>query len=117
VLSPQMWGSPARVDRWHQPADIGPAKPSKAGGDCGFAKFKAAVSEGHTIVCLSTLVTTTMAYMRQIVDGFADHKDIRLIVGGAPLTQVFADETGADGYGKDANDAVCVIERYLAQTT
>lgn len=84
------------------------------GVDCGLDRFEAAVSEGYTVVCLSALVTTTMAYMRQVVEGFAGREDVAVIVGGAPLTQEYAAQIGAHGYGKDANEAIQVVERCLA---
>ena len=57
---------------------------------------------------MSALLTTTMTYMKTVIDGFEkpgyDH--IKMAIGGAPISQMFADEIGADGYGADASGAV-----------
>jgi len=75
-----------------------------------------AVSEGASVIGLSALLTTTMTGMRDVVElvrdrGLAD--DIRVIVGGAPLSQAFADEIGAAGYGYDAGSAVELVKRLM----
>ncbi len=79
------------------------------GVDQSVEKFAAAAEEFKPdIVGMSALLTTTMTYMKTVVDGFnvpgRDH--IRLAIGGAPISQMFADEIGADGYGADASSAV-----------
>ena len=64
---------------------------------------------GAQLLGLSALLTTTMGAMKTTVDAFneAGVKDkVKIIVGGAPLTQSFADEIGADGYAPDAASAV-----------
>ncbi len=75
-----------------------------------------AVTEGASVIGLSALLTTTMAGMRDVVElvrdrGLAD--EIRVIVGGAPLSQAFADEIGAAGYGYDAGSAVELVKRLM----
>jgi 5-methyltetrahydrofolate--homocysteine methyltransferase len=50
--------------------------------------------------------------MRPVIDHFRDH-DVKIIVGGAVITQEFADEIGADGYGIDASDAVRAVRESL----
>jgi hypothetical protein len=57
---------------------------------------------------MSALLTTTMTYMKTVIDGFqaAGRNEIRFAVGGAPISQMFADEIGADGYGQNASAAV-----------
>ena len=60
------------------------------------------------IVCLSALLTTTMPMMKQTVDAIvaAGLRDrVKIMVGGAPVTQAFADEIGADGFAADAGSA------------
>jgi len=49
-----------------------------------------------------------MTYMKTVIDGFeaAGRGDIKMAIGGAPISQMFADEIGADGYGADASNAV-----------
>ena len=61
------------------------------------------------IVGLSALMTTSMPYMKEVVelkDGFGHKDDFSVIVGGAPITAEYAAEVGADSFGKDAVDAV-----------
>ena len=57
---------------------------------------------------MSALLTTTMTYMKTVIDGFeaAGRGHIKMAVGGAPISQMFADEIGADGYGQNASAAV-----------
>ncbi len=79
------------------------------GVDVSAEKFAQAAKEGADIIGMSALLTTTMPSMRNAVDalkaaGIRDN--IKIIVGGAPLTQAFADEIGADGYAPDAASAV-----------
>jgi 5-methyltetrahydrofolate--homocysteine methyltransferase len=73
-----------------------------------------AESEGAQVVGLSALLTTTMAGMRDVVSLVKDKGldgRVKVIVGGAPLSQAFADEIGADGYGYDASNAVTLVKR------
>ena len=81
------------------------------GVDCDVDKFNSGVEGGSTVVCLSALLTTTMPYMKDVVSHFKGRDDVKVVIGGAPVTQDYADEIGADGYGADANEAVLVIER------
>ena len=64
------------------------------------------------MIGLSALMTTTMQQMKLIID-YAKQKgcDARFMVGGAVITQEYADEIGADGYAKDASEAVKVATR------
>ena len=74
---------------------------------------EAAESEKASVVGLSALLTTTMTGMKDVVDLIKTkglHDQIKVIVGGAPLSQAFADEIGADGYGYDANKAVGLVK-------
>jgi 5-methyltetrahydrofolate--homocysteine methyltransferase len=81
-------------------------------------KFLAAIREHRAdIVGMSALLTTTMPYMRVVVDRLKEEgmrDEIIVMVGGAPVTQEFADFVGADGYGEDAADAVDVARRLMA---
>ena len=83
------------------------------GVNCDVAKFEEGVAQGATIVACSSLLTTTMPYMREIVEHFRG-RDIKVIVGGAPLTQAFADEIGADGFSEDASGAVKLVDTLRA---
>lgn len=72
-------------------------------------KFVEAIKENKpTIVGLSALLTTTMPMMRQSVQSIEEsglRDSLKIIVGGAPVNQSFADEIGADGYAPDAGSA------------
>lgn len=79
------------------------------GVDQSFEKFAAAEAEFKPhIVGMSALLTTTMTYMKTVIDGFRaqGRTDLKFAIGGAPISQMFADEIGADGYGSDASSAV-----------
>ncbi|GAB5562824.1 MAG: corrinoid protein [Synoicihabitans sp.] len=61
------------------------------------------------IVGMSALLTTTMPYMKTVIDAFRaeeDMADVKIAVGGAPVNRMFADEIEADGYGADAPSSV-----------
>ncbi len=83
------------------------------GVNCDVEKFDAAVRNGAKAVLCSALLTTTMPYMKTVVDHFRENPRVRVLIGGAPVTQNYADEIGADGFGKDANAAVAAVERAL----
>lgn len=71
-----------------------------------------ALAEGANLIGLSALLTTTMSGMREVADLVRNgNLDLKIIVGGAPLTQAFADEIGADGYSYDAAGAVELVKR------
>jgi methylmalonyl-CoA mutase cobalamin-binding domain/chain len=85
------------------------------GVDQSVEKFLAAADKVNpTIIGMSALLTTTMTYMKTVIDGFhaAGRDDIRFAVGGAPISQMFADEIGADGYGQNASAAVDLFLRF-----
>jgi len=68
------------------------------------------------ILGISALLTTTMTGMKEVVEMFradAKVKDVKVIVGGAPLTQEYADSIGADGYAPDAASAVDLAANLL----
>ena len=79
------------------------------GVDCSAEKIVEAIKANDAdIVCLSALLTTTMMYQKEIVDAItaAGLRDkVKIMVGGAPVTQEFADEIGADVYTSDAASA------------
>jgi 5-methyltetrahydrofolate--homocysteine methyltransferase len=80
------------------------------GRDVAPEKFVAAVEEhGATIVGISALMTTTMPAMKRTIDALLKaglRERVKVMVGGAPVSQAFADEIGADGYAKDSTLAV-----------
>jgi 5-methyltetrahydrofolate--homocysteine methyltransferase len=75
------------------------------GVDCDVEKYKEAVESGAQCVLLSALLTTTMPYMKEVVEGLSG-SGAKILIGGAPVTQDYANEIGADGYSDDANTAV-----------
>ena len=78
------------------------------GVDVAPEKYVQAVRDGAQILGMSALLTTTMPAMKTTIDAItaAGVRDsVKIIVGGAPLTQAFADEIGADGYATDAASA------------
>jgi cobalamin-dependent methionine synthase I len=84
------------------------------GVDQNVDKFLAKAREVNpTIVGMSALLTTTMTYMKTVIDGFeaAGLGHVKMAVGGAPISQMFADEIGADGYGQNASAAVDLFLR------
>lgn len=81
------------------------------------AFLAAAREQDSALIALSALMTTTMGAMKEVIDllisqGLRDRH--KVIVGGAPITQQFADSIGADGYAEDAPRAVALANRLLA---
>lgn len=87
------------------------------GVDVSGEKFASAAKEHNAqIVCLSALLTTTMNYMAEVVkiieqEGLQDQ--VKVMVGGAPVNQEFADKIGANGYSSNANEAVALAKKLL----
>jgi 5-methyltetrahydrofolate--homocysteine methyltransferase len=71
-------------------------------------KFVAAAKDGGAdIVALSALLTTTMPNMKAVIEALkSEGVETKVIIGGAPVTQAYADEIGADGFAADAASAV-----------
>lgn len=79
-------------------------------------RFVEAVRDNHpNLVGLSALLTTTMPSMKKTIDAIreAGFSDARIIIGGAPITQEFADQIGADAFAPDAATAVEVARRLM----
>lgn len=85
------------------------------GKDVPREKIVAAAKEhGASIIALSALMTTTMKEMKQVIDYAKDSGcTCKFMIGGAVITQEYADEIGADGYSKDAAEAVRLAKRLL----
>ena len=69
------------------------------------------------IVCLSALLTTTIPAMKLTIDAIAEaglRDRVKIVVGGAPVTQAFADEIGADGFAPDAGSASKLVKSLAA---
>jgi len=88
------------------------------GVDIEPAAFISEIKEkGANIVCLSALLTTTMPMMKQTVDAIVEsgmRDDVKIMVGGAPVTQAFADEIGADAFAPDAGSAAKTAKALVA---
>jgi 5-methyltetrahydrofolate--homocysteine methyltransferase len=69
--------------------------------------------QGANVIGMSALLTTTMTYMKEViqaVDGAGLKDKVKVIIGGAPITQSYADEISADGYAPDAASAVDLVK-------
>jgi len=92
-----------------QVTDIGIDKPA--------SEFIAAVKEANaTLVGASALLTTTIPEQQKIIEALAEaglRGQVKVMVGGAPVTQAWADKIGADGYAKDAIGAVAVAKKLV----
>jgi len=90
-----------------------------AGTNVPAEKFIAAVQEHNaSVLALSALLTTTMPAMKAAVEAVraAGLKDVKIMIGGAPVTQDYANEIGADGYSSDAASAVDLALALLGET-
>ncbi|MBP59921.1 MAG: cobalamin-binding protein [Planctomycetaceae bacterium] len=88
------------------------------GTDVAPEQFVEAAKEHKAhIIALSALLTTTMPSMKLTVEAFIEdgtRDQVKIFIGGAPVTQEFADEIGADGYSKNAVDAVAQAKQWMA---
>ena len=86
------------------------------GTDVSAAQFVEAVKEGADILGLSALLTTTLPSMEstiRAIEAAGLREDVKIIVGGAPVTTDYAHKIGADGYAKDASQAVKVAKSFI----
>lgn len=77
------------------------------------------INNDANIVCISGLMTTTMPAMKETVDALAEAglmKKVKVMVGGAPVTQVFADQIGVQGYADNASEAVDVAKELMSSS-
>jgi 5-methyltetrahydrofolate--homocysteine methyltransferase len=87
------------------------------GVDVPAEKFIQAIREGANVVAMSALLTTTMTNMQTAIEAIEEaglREQVRIIIGGAPITKTYADEIGADGYAEDASSAVRLVKEVLA---
>jgi len=78
--------------------------------------IESAQKENPDILGMSALLTTTMVYMKEVIQGLKEaglRDNVKVIVGGAPLTQAYADKIEADGYAADAASAIDLAEGLL----
>jgi 5-methyltetrahydrofolate--homocysteine methyltransferase len=87
------------------------------GADVSPARFiEAAVGRDANLVALSALLTVTMPSMKTTIDAFqsAGLRDrVKIMVGGAPVTQRYAEAIGADGYSENAGSAVALARKLV----
>jgi 5-methyltetrahydrofolate--homocysteine methyltransferase len=88
------------------------------GVDQSIEKFLAATEQFKPdIIGMSALLTTTMTYMKVVIDGYRERGlgQIKMAIGGAPISQMYAEEIGADGYAGDASSAVDLFLRLVRE--
>lgn len=89
------------------------------GINCDADKFLAAIAEHNPdIIGMSALLTTTMPYMKVVVDAIGEEglrDELFIMVGGAPVTENFAKDVGADAYGRDAAVSVELAKEFMAK--
>lgn len=88
------------------------------GADVAPDRFVAAVKDRNAnLVCLSALLTVTMSSMKKTIEALEAagvRGAVKVLIGGAPVTQQYADQIGADGYGESATAAVSLARRLVA---
>ncbi len=88
------------------------------GVDIAPEDFVAEIKEKQArVVCLSSLLTSTLPVMKQTVDAIVEaglREQVKIIVGGAPVTQAFAEEIGADGFAADAGAASKIVKSVIS---
>ena len=78
---------------------------------------RTAIDSDCQIICCSALLTTTMPAMREVVEATENagiRERVKIMIGGAPVTQAYCDEIGADGYTPDAASAADLAASYCA---
>ena len=86
------------------------------GVDVSPDKFVESVKNGAQAIGLSALLTTTMPGMKTTIDALVEagvRGDVKVLIGGAPVTQAYADQIGADGYAPDASSAARLASELL----
>ena len=87
------------------------------GADVHVGQFvESAKNENADLVGMSALLTTTMVNMKTVMDRLKEagiRENVKVIIGGAPITQAYADQIGADGYASDAATGVDIAKKLL----
>ena len=90
-----------------------------AGIDVTAEKFVDEVKKNNAdVICMSALLTTTMTYMKEVIKAVEDaglRDKVKIMIGGAPVSQEYSDEIGADGYSDNANSAVALAKKLMNQ--
>ena len=90
-----------------------------AGSHLAILKFEAPKARSSQIVGISALMTTTMPAMKRTIDALSKaglRERVKVMIGGAPVSQAYADEIGADGYGANASAAVDLFLRLAGKS-
>ena len=93
-------------------------KVNDLGRDVPVDRFVEAVKEGATFCGMSSLMTTTMLVMKDVIDALESNglrKDVYVMVGGSPVPQSFADKIGADIYGETAFETLARMNETKAK--
>ncbi|MGB2906969.1 MAG: corrinoid protein [Candidatus Aminicenantaceae bacterium] len=89
------------------------------GADVSVQKFVDAAKEREAdVVGMSSLLTTTMVNMQSVISGLEEagiRPDVKVIIGGAPVTAAFAEQIGADGYAAEAAAAIDLVDGLLGK--
>jgi 5-methyltetrahydrofolate--homocysteine methyltransferase len=86
------------------------------GVDAAPEKFVQVVRDGIDAIAMSALLTTTMPSMKTTIDALVEaglRDKVKILIGGAPVTQAYADQIGADGYAPDASSAARLAKELL----
>ena len=84
------------------------------GINCNLGLYDNAIKNGAEVMLFSALLTTTMPKMKEAVQHCKNnYPQIKVVVGGAPVTQAFADSIQADAYGEDASDATKIVDGFF----
>lgn len=86
------------------------------GVDVAPDKFVEAAKGGANVIAMSALLTTTMTNMQSTIDALTEagvRENVKVMVGGAPVTNAYAEQVGADGYAPDASSAVSAAKKLL----
>ena len=86
------------------------------GTDVSKERFIEAARENNAdIIAMSALLTTTMEYMKEVVDAVKEAGlNVKIMIGGAPISAAYAEQIGADAFSSNANDAVAVAKQLLS---
>jgi len=87
------------------------------GSDVDSQKFVKAAQDGANVIGMSALLTTTMSYMQTTIQALqtAGLRDsVKVVIGGAPVTDAYAKQVGADAFAPDASSAVRIIKQLVA---
>ncbi len=81
------------------------------GVDCSLEKYVAAIKDGAQVILCSALLTTTMPRMKEVAEYCKEHHpEVKIIIGGAPVTEHFAKLIDVYAYGDDATIATAIVE-------